>query len=156
MGNKKGYLLLHTCDPMLWKTVETCLRTRYPEAEIRKGKKNEDFVVKRFSNERLKIRITANREENTTRFTFSYLHWGVRGIRYGMMGVWPTLIFDNDSYGLREDVAESLGNYLGMRYWKKTEYYQRIGFWKHTRQYFLRKDKSVPVPSYEVKTLFKP
>ena len=156
MGNKISFLLLHTCDPMLWKAVETCLRTRYPEAEIRKGKKNESFVLKRSSNERLKIRISVNREENTTRFTFSYLHWAVRGIRYGMFGVWPTLIFDSDSCGLIEDAAESLGRYLGHRFWKKAECYRKIGFWKRIRLYLFRKDKSVPVPLYEVKTLFKP
>ena len=156
MGNKNRCLLLHTCDPMMWKAVETCLRTRYPETEIRKGKKNESFVVKRSSNERLKIQISINREEKNTRFTFSYLHWEVRGIRYGMLGVWPTLVFDNDSCGLIEDTAEGLGRYLGMRFWKKTEYYQRIGFWKRIRLFFLRKDKSVPVPSNEVKILFKP
>ena len=116
MGNKISFLLLHTSDPMLWKAVETCLRTRYPEAEIRKGKKNESFVLKRTSNERLKIRICVNRKENTTRFTFSNLHWAVRGIRYGMLGVWPTLIFDSDSCGLIEDAAESLGRYLGHRF----------------------------------------
>lgn len=155
MDNRICYLLLHTCDPMLWKAVETCLRTRYPEAEIRKGKKNESFVLKRSSNERLKIRIRANREENTTRFTFSYLHWGVRGIHYGMFGVWPTLLFDNDSRGLIEDVAEGLGNYLGMRFWTKTECYLRVSFWKRIRLFLFRKDRSVPVSSYEVKTYFK-
>ena len=114
-------LKIYTYDPQFWKVLESYLRTNFPQAEIKTGKKKDRVVMKRSTREKLTIRFVGDPQQKTTRLSFHYMKWVVRGILYGRMGVWPTLVAQSESYGFTEKLASEMGRYLGTRYWTKAE-----------------------------------
>lgn len=114
-------LKLYAYDPNFIKVLESYLRTNYPEAEIRRGKRDDRLIMKRSSRERLTIRFVGHPQQKTTCLNFSYMRWRILGIHYGFMGIWPTLVALSDSNGFIESLASGLGRYLGTRYWTKAE-----------------------------------
>lgn len=120
-------LKLYAYDPNFIKVLESYLRTNYPDAEIRHGKRDDRLIVKRSSWERLTIKLVGHPQQQTTCLNFAYVKWRVLGIHYGSMGVWPTFVAQSDSNGFIESLAKGVGRYLGTRYWTKAEYVEPIG-----------------------------
>ena len=150
--NKK--LKVFTFDPQIGKAIEGFLRTNYPEAELRwKGKRGDRIIMKRSSMETTTIRFVNDVDQNTTVITFGYIKWLVRGILYGRMGIWPTLIAQADSNGFVEDMADKLGKYLGLRFWARVECQKPMGFFSIVKGLIRRNLKR---PYIIVRVLFKP
>ena len=130
------------------------MRTNYPEAELRwKGKRGDRIIMKRSSMETTTIRFVNDVDQNTTVITFGYIKWLVRGILYGRMGIWPTLIAQADSNGFVEDMADKLGKYLGLRFWARVECQKPMGFFSIVKGLIRRNLKR---PYIIVRVLFKP
>ena len=114
-------LKIHKYIPQFGMVLEKFLQSNYPEAEIQKGRRGNTLIMKRSARERLMIRFESDSQQQNTILHFSSYKWVVRGIRYGMLGVWPTPIVISGAGGFEENLAENLGRYLGMRFWAKAE-----------------------------------
>lgn len=117
----KEILKIHKNIPRFGKVLEDYLRTNYPKAEIKKGRRENTLMMKISARERLTIRFESDSQQQTTTLSFLYRKWVVRGIRYGVLGVWPTPVAITGYDGFEEELAEKLGRYLGIRFWAKTE-----------------------------------
>ena len=147
-------LKVYTCDPKIGKAIEGFLRTNHPDAEIRwKGKRGDKIIMKRSSRETTTIKFVRDVEQETTIITFGYIKWVVRGILYGRMGIWPTMIAQADSNGFVENMADILGKYLGLRFWARVECQKPMGFFSIVKGLIRRNLKR---PFITVKVLFKP
>ena len=135
------------------KAIEGYLHTNYPDAKVKWAKKGDRLIMKRGVWERFVIRFVGDPVQKSTRVTFGYMRWKVKGVHYGLMGVWPTLIAQTDSYGEEESLAEVLGRYLGLRYWVKVEYLRPRNILRRMMDTIFRR----PRKPYDVmKVLFKP
>lgn len=123
----KEILKIHKYIPQLGKVLEEYLRTNYPEAEIKKSRYENTLIMKRSAKERLTIRFERDSQQQTTILYFLYYKWVIRGIHYGMLGVWPTPIAMTESNGFEEYLSEKFGRYLGIRYWTKVEFLKSKG-----------------------------
>ena len=147
------FLKVYTYESRMGKAIEGYLHTNYPEAEVKWGKKGDKLIMKRTVWERLVIRFIGDPVQKSTRVTFHYMRWKVKGVHYGLMGVWPTLIALTDSDGLEESLAEGLGRYLGLRYWVRVECLRPRGLLLRTLDLVFRRRN----PPYSVVgILFKP
>ena len=149
----KQFLKVYTYDPRMGKAIEGYLHTNYPEAKVKWGKKGDRLIMKRTGWERLVIRFVGDPIQKNTRVTFGYMRWKVKGIHYGLMGVWPTLIAQADSDGLEETLAEGLGRYLGLRFWVRVECLKPRNLLLRMLDFILRCQKT---PYVIVSVLFKP
>ncbi len=147
-------LKVFTSDSKIGKAIEGFLRTNYPEAELRwKGKHGDKIIMKRSSMETTTIRFVSDARQKNTIITFGYIKWVVRGILYGKMGIWSTLIAQSDSNGFVEDMVDKLGRYLGFRFWARVECQKPMGFFSIVKGLVKRNLKS---PFITVRVLFKP
>ena len=147
------FLMVNAYDPRMGKAIEGYLHTNFPEAEVKWGKKGERIIMKRSAWEHLVIRFVGDPVQKSTRVTFSCMRWRVKGVHYGLMGVWPTLIAQADSYGLEETLAEGLGRYLGLRYWVRVDCLKPRNLLLRMLDFILLRQKS---PYLVVSVLFKP
>ena len=154
-GNSKmnEFLKVYTYDSQMGKAIEGYLHTNYPEAEIKWGKKGDKLLMKRTVLERLVIKFIGDPVQKSTRVTFHYMRWKVKGVHYGLMGIWPTLIAQTASDGLEESLADGLGCYLGLRYWVRVEYLKPRNLLLRMLDFILRCQKP---PYVVVSVLFKP
>ena len=154
-GNSKmnEFLKVYTYDSQMGKAIEGYLHTNYPEAEVKWGKKGDKLLMKRTVLERLVIRFIGDPVQKSTRVTFHYMRWQVKGVHYGLMGIWPTLIAQTASDGLEESIAEGVGRYLGLRYWVRVECLKPRSFLLRILDLLLRRKN----PLYSVVDIpFKP
>ena len=149
----KQFLKVYTYDQRMGKAIEGYLHTSYPEAKVKWAKKGDRLIMKRGVWEHLVIRFVGDPVQKNTRVTFGYMRWKVKGVHYGMMGVWPTLIAQADSYGLEETLAEGLGRYLGLRYWVRVDCLKPRNLLLRMLDFILLRQKS---PYIVVSVLFKP
>ena len=149
----KQFLKVYTYDTRMGKTIEGYLHTNFPEAEVKWGKKGDRIIMKRGMWERLVIRFVGDPVQKITRVTFGYMRWRVKGVHYGLMGVWPTLIAQADSDGIEESLANGLGRYLGLRYWVRVECLKPRNLLLRMLDFILRHQKP---PYVVVSVLFKP
>lgn len=121
------FLKIYTYDPQFEKTLEGFLRTNYPEADIKKSKRKDTLVVKKSAKEKLTIKFEGDPQQKTTIVSFRYMKWVVRGIHYGLMGIWPTPVALSESNGFEEDMSAQLGRYMGARYGVRAEFLKPTG-----------------------------